>query len=153
VIFISCTECGFTVRVFGSDDAEMENLVGPGSDWYPDKFPCPKCEGSAAITSIEGKMLPNLKVIDLNPQEAFVAFSGGGLPPEWDCTVTSVQNVLVNSTIESVSLRPIAGTKRCCLDSITLRGGMRVYLASSVHGAAVYRIAGPHSYTKEAVGE
>jgi len=153
MIFIRCSNCAFTMRVFGSDSAEMEGLVGPKSEWYPDRYPCPKCGERARTVVLDAKMLANLNVLDLNPQEAFVAFSGGGLPGQGRCGAEVVKRALVGAIVKTVSVRHIKGTERCCLDSITLEDGKTLYLASSVYGAAVYRIAEPHSYVGEALGE
>lgn len=153
MILINCTNCAFTVRIFGSDESEMQGLVGPGSDWWPDKYPCTKCGGKMKVTTIDAKMLANLRVVDLNPQEAFVAFSGGGIPSDLNCTVESVKALLEGAVIEKVEAHTVSGTRRSLLNSITLKSGERIYLASSVHGAVVYRIASPHNYTKEALHE
>jgi hypothetical protein len=88
----------------------------------------------------------------LTPQEAFVAFAGGGLPEESECSAARVAQLLKGARVKDVTTRHIQGTSRCALDSIELEDGTKLYLGASTHGASVYRVQAPHSYTRGAGG-
>jgi hypothetical protein len=90
--------------------------------------------------------------ISLSVQEAFIAFSGAGLPEEGECSATRVHQLLTAQSIKDVQTRHIAGTSRCTLDYIELEDGTKLYLGASSHGACVYRVQPPHHYAEEKHG-
>ena len=149
MIFISCTlvDCGFVARIHGPDVAEADHLVGPGSQWYPDRYPCPVCGERCAFST--RTLEHNVSVIDLTPHEAFIAFSGAGLPEDSECSASRVAELLCSERIKSVSTRHIRGTNRCTLDRIVLESGVVLHLGASTHGACVYRVQQPSSYAEE----
>jgi hypothetical protein len=152
VIFFCCTsvDCLAVIRVTALDLEEFEHVIGQGSEWFPDKYPCPMCSERMAIST---KCLEqNPKMYDLTPQEAFAAFSGAGMPSEQECSATRVRELLLTKRVVDVSARHIRGTNRSTLDRIELEDGIVLHLASSTHGACVYRIQVPFSFT-EAVDE
>lgn len=147
MIFISCTStsCEFVARIQTPDETEADQLIGPSCDWYPDRYPCPVCDERCAIST---KNMSTARVRDLTVHEAFVAFNKVGLPGEHECGATVVEKLLREQRIVDVSVRHISGTNRCTLDRLTLDNGVALYLASSVHGACVYRITKPESYVE-----
>lgn len=149
MIFVACTsvDCDFVARVHGPDVEEVDHLIGPGSQWYPDKYPCPLCGERCAISTRCLEEKPN--TVDLTPQEAFIAFSGAGLPGEAECSSTRVEKLLTEHPIMRVHTRHIRGTNRCTLDRLELDDGSILHLGSSVHGACVYRVQVPSNYTED----
>lgn len=151
MFFIACTytECDFVAAITPSADEEVDYLIGPKSDWYPDRYPCPKCgERCAYCARLEGKDRPT---VTLTVREAFIAFSGAGLPDEQECSATRVEKLLYEHPISKVYTRHISGTNRCTLDRLELNDGTVLHLGSSSHGACVYRISGPPQFTKYAL--
>jgi hypothetical protein len=148
VIIIACQECASAVRIVGEND-ELNMLLGEGNaEWYPDNYPCPTatCKGKAELMDgIESAALRLLTIYDLNPQEAFAAFHGLGLPSERDCGPTAVKEALLNNRIKDVDVRLIRGSNRSVVHRLTLENGMILYLGSSPFGATVYRISVPQS--------
>jgi hypothetical protein len=151
VITIVCKTCGTAVRIMGIQE-EVSHLFGEQSEWYPDKYPCPRvgCNGrSEIVNSIESSALLTLDMHELTPQEAFAAFHGLGFPEEKDCGAEAIKQVFAQSSVKTVQTYTIRGTQRAIVQWIELENGIRLYLAGSAWGAMVYRISKPHSYTKK----
>jgi len=130
-----------------------ELLVGPDTEWWPDKFPCRKagCDGKAqVIESVEPDALAAFDVVELTPQEAFAAFHGLGTPEEQECGVLAVEQAF-QKPIKRVRAWNIKGAGRAVIDFIEFDDGTRLYIGSSPHGATVYRIAKTHSYAEAAL--
>jgi hypothetical protein len=152
MIIVACLPCGLVLRVMG-DPQELQ-LVGPESTFWPNSFPCPRCEKNS-IGMMETEADPNalsaLEVVDLTPQEAFIAFNGLGLPKEQNCTAERVEELF------GTPVRHIKGhqtnTNRFILEHIEFWDGTKLYLGAAPSGAIVYRIAPPSCYTKEALHE
>lgn len=147
MITLACLTCYLALQTTGEHD-ELDYLVGMRSDWYPDRYPCPRsgCGGNMVLTdTIEPAALAKLEIHHVNPQEAFQALQGMGLPEERHCDGPECQGALVGRTIKSVELQPITGAERSVLHSITLDNDVRVYVGSSPYGALIYRIAAPPS--------
>lgn len=145
MIFFCCTSisCDCVVRVHAPRTEEADLLIGPGSDWYPDRYPCPRCSEHMVFST---KLLEPGRVHDLTPHEAFICFSGAGLPEEGECSATFVHQLLTTKRIKDVQTRHVGGTNRCTLDHIEFEDGTKLYLGASTHGACVYRVQSPHSY-------
>ena len=153
MITIVCTQCGTAVRVMGISE-EVSHLFGEQSEWYPDKFPCPRvgCAGKAGIVeTIEPSALLTLDMHELTPQEAFAAFHGLGFPEEKDCSATAVEQAFARSPVKRVQTHKVKGTHRSIIQWFELEDNTRIYLAGSAWGALVYRISKPHSYAEEAL--
>jgi hypothetical protein len=148
MVFISCTSvsCDFVAGITVVDVDEAESLIGPKSEWYPDKYPCPTCGERCAFST--RKLDERRTQHFLNPMEAFVAFSGAGLPSEDECSSARVRGLLETKRVKSVVTRHIRGTSRCTLDCIELEDGTKLYLGASTHGACVYRVQSPHIYAE-----
>ena len=155
MIFTVCS-CGTALRIEGHDE-EVSSLVGKDSQWFPDKYPCPKCERNMRHTDLlASEDLPNLHVIDLTCAEAFVAFNGLGLPYERDCVHDSVVQLLGQKLVE-MDVSTIPGTNRSVVRSLKFECGHRLHLASGVEGAIAYRLTPPESVVdrvlKDMVGD
>jgi hypothetical protein len=149
VIYLACQSCDAVLRVCPGEEGEIESLLGTGSEWYPDRYPCPRCTGKCAFTTIMDPLrLAASCTIDLKPQEAFVALCGAGLPEEHDCGSTAVEQLFTSKKVTKVSTRQIRGSNRCVLDVVEFEDGTVAYLGSSTFGATIFRISKPHSYTK-----
>lgn len=151
MITIACLTCYMALRLSGEHD-EVDHLVGTKSEWYPNRYPCPRsgCGGVMTITdAVDAQVLTMLEIHDLNPQEVFQALQGMGLPAERACTEGVVRAALTGRSITSMDLQPLRNTMRSVLHSFTLDDGTRVYLGSSPYGAVVYRVAPPRSVVRE----
>lgn len=115
--------------------------MGPNSEWWPASYPCPKCRSLAhTIEAVGPDALAALDVYDLNPQEAYSAFNGLGLPQERECGPTAVRLAFQNP-IKFIKARLIKGSNRSVLDSIEFADGSVMYFGASPYGAIVYRIS------------
>lgn len=152
MIFIVCKNCGTAIRTSGEPD-QIRALFGESSDWYPDKFPCPKlgCDHNAEfVENVESMALATLSICDLSPEEAFSAFSGLGMPDEHECGPLAVQEAL-KSPIKKIDAKILKGSNRSIIYWLETEDGTRIYLGSSPYGAIVYRIAKRHSYAAGAI--
>lgn len=155
MIIVLCPRCSITLRVIGDSD-EVHALIGERSDFWPDKYPCPRCTTLATACleiDVEPSELERLGVRDLTAQEAFAAFNGLGLPEEQVCNKTLLENLLRERPVRSIGARDIDGSRRCYLHHIELWDGTRIYFGSGSGGAVVYRIAPPYSYTEQVTRE
>lgn len=148
MIYLKCssTSCNFVAGISSQGLVEIEALIGPNSEWYPDKYPCPKCGASCVLQ----KTCPPAagSITYLSAQEAFCAFSGAGLPVEQECGFSYVEKVLRTKRIVSVAGRQVRGTKHCLIDSLLLEDGTILFLSASAHGACVYKVQGSAAFTE-----
>jgi hypothetical protein len=130
-------------------------LVGKHSEFWPDKYECPKCGGRAVGQHEEDlpRAFQTAAIIDLTAEELFTALNGLGLPDEEPASAETVKSLLLNEKITAVSARNISNTKRCTIDSITFSSGVRICLAASTYGAVVYRVIQPPAYAKRVLQE
>ena len=143
MINIVCTDCGTAIRTTG-DEGEVQALLGEGTEWYPDQYPCPGCSSKASvIDSIDPSALKALNIFDLTAQEAYSAFNGLGLPEERECGPLAVREAF-KSAVVTIKCDLIKGSNRSVLKSIVFADGTRMYFGSSPYGATVYRIAKKH---------
>jgi hypothetical protein len=152
VIYIVCPSCLSALRVSPGTDNEAEELLGESCDWYPDKYPCPRCEQPCTLaTVVDSDTLRKLDVADVTPMEAFVALSGAGLPEEQDCSATAVGKLFTEKRVKAVATRLIRNSNRCAVDHIEFEDGCKAYFGASSHGAVVYRISRPGKYSDRVV--
>lgn len=160
MIAIVCTPCRFGVRVMPtkldpSSIRELEHLVGRGSSFWPDGYPCPRCGGKAR-GMLEQEVNPDLMAVlqlqEATPAEAFAAFNGLGFPDEQKCSLEAVQELLTRVPIVKVVGQDVLGMERALIDSFELQDGTRVYLGAGGEGVVIYRITRPVSYTQKALG-
>jgi hypothetical protein len=150
LIIIACFKCNIALRTSG-DEEEVHTLLGAGSEWYPNKYPCPRfgCTGLAEYsTGIQPTALAALELHEVTPQEAFAAFEGLGLPPERDCGETAVRGAF-EKKVTNVGVRQLRGRNRSVIDWIEFEDGTRLFLAASGDGAVAYRLAKKFSYVEK----
>jgi len=146
MIFIICKTCGFVLRISPGQEGEAESLFGRTSEWYPDRYPCARCDGTAELqATVEG---PFATPVDVSPGEALACLNGLGLPSERDCHGAYVSELLTSKRVTKVVTRSIPGARRCVIDHIDLEDGTKVYFGASTFGATVYRVTPPFSYVE-----
>lgn len=151
MITLACLECHLALRTCG-EPVEVDFLVGMKSEWYPDRYPCPRseCKGLMTLTDVmDPQVLPLLEIHDVSPQECFQALKGMGLPKERECGVLETIEAIKDKRVVGMDLYRLANDKRAVLTSILMEDGTRIYLGSSPQGALVYRIAIPYSKATE----
>ena len=151
MILVLCTACAIGIRVTG-EPIEVDFLVGPSSEYWPDRFPCPVC--SKLVTGfpeplVDDRIALVTRIVDLNPQEAFAAFHGLGLPEELNCTIEAINKQVRLHAVKSFSGRNVFGTTRCIIDYVEFVDGSRVYLGAGAEGACGYRFVLAPSYAKK----
>jgi len=152
MLIVPCLECFTAIRVLGEHD-RVDPLVGEGSEFWPDRYTCVACgrpcEGIAEIDAT-ADALARMKVRELTAEEYYAALMGLGTPDEMVCDAVTVRELL-RLKIKKVSGHTVQGTTRFCLTEIEVENGVRLYLGASSHGAIVYRITRPISYTERAL--
>jgi hypothetical protein len=135
---------------------ELDQLVGKRSDFWPNKYPCPKC-GEMMQGFIEKevdyRVFHMMKFKDITPQEAFAAFNGLGFPEEQKCSLASVQELLREKPVRRIIGTDVVGQERTIIDALELWDGTKVYFGSAPEGAVIYRITSPVSYTNRQLAE
>lgn len=151
MIYIVCRECKAGLRISPDALGELEALFGEGSDYYPNRYPCFRCERSIAqfVPAVDSAALVSLELFDVNPKEAFAAMNGLGLPGEQECSAAAVSALFMGCPGVSVKTRHIRNSHRCIIEYIELKDGTKIYLGSSALGAIVYRVSKPHSYAEQ----
>lgn len=155
MMLIVCTHCRLALRVIG-DQGEIESLIGRMSELAQLGYPCAGCgRQTEAIreTEADPEALSRMKVVDATPHEAFAAVYGLGLPSERACEPAVIDELLRTHRIVGVKLRPVPGSRRCCIDELTLEDGTRMFLGASSQGALVYRIVNRSSYAERVTDE
>jgi hypothetical protein len=153
---IVCPTCMLALRVEGTDDQELDTLIGKGSPFFPDNYECPQdgCVGKAKFfDSLEmtPRAIGALRIVDVTPGEAFAALNGVGLPEERSCLIEDVRDLL-SKGVKRVSGKNLLGTSRCIIDFIEIEDGSKIYLAPSGEGVTVYRTTRPFSYAARVGG-
>ncbi len=154
MIIVPCLECYTAVRVLGEAD-RVHMLVGTKSEYWPDHYTCVACGRSCeGILEIEATAdaLSRMKMRELTAEEYYAALQGLGTPDEMVCDAVTVRELL-RQPIKKVGGSTIAGTTRFCLTDIELESGVKLHFGASTHGAVVYRISRPISYTARALEE
>lgn len=154
MILIVCESCQLCLRVMGSRE-EVQSLVGEDSSFWPDQYPCPRCEKLIyAVRELEAdpRIFGLLTLVDVNAGEAFAALNGMGLPEEGDCRRGVLEDLLRTHPVKKLSGKDIPGTNRCRVDFIELWDNTRLYFAAGAEGAVVYRVVRPRSYVEKIDG-
>jgi hypothetical protein len=155
MIVVSCLPCALAIRVMPSSVSsmpalrEVRELVGDQSDFWPDKFPCPRCEKMCKgllEEMVDARVYTRMELRDLTAVEAFAAFNGMGFPDEQRCSLTAVRELLSAYPIRKVNGSEVSGQERAVLDSIELWDGTVLHLGASPAGAVVYRVVRPPNY-------
>lgn len=149
MIFILCPRCRCALRVTG-DAAEVYSLVGPESDFWPDKFMCFKCMKPAhGFLEGEVSIQAQIEVHEVSAQEAIAAIHGLGLPSEREVDKLIVDALLREHPVRRIAGKDVPGGQRVLLDYIELWDGTRLHFGGSNDGAVIYRITRPHSYAEK----
>lgn len=153
MILITCAT-PHVFRVVG-DPQEVCQLIGEQSEFWPDKYTCPRCQEEAKAIredDIDPDSLAGIDIQAIEAQEMFRAQNGLGLPDEQVCDRVTVEELLRATPIRKVAGHDIQGARRFCLEWFELADGTKMYFGASTHGAIVYRITRPISHVKEVLG-
>lgn len=149
MILILCPRCKCALRVTG-DLNEAYNLVGPSSEFWPDKFTCFRCEKPAqGFLESEVAIKAQIEIKEVSPQEAYAAIHGLGILEERDFDKLTIDALLREQPIRRIGGKDLAGGGRTVIDYLELWDGTRVHLGASHDGAVIYRITRPHSYVSK----
>lgn len=160
MIVITCLPCELAIRVLPENVAdvrsvaELDALVGEKSDFWPNKYQCPRCDQPAAglrEVSADPRALRLMTVRNLSPQEAFALFNGLGFPEEQQCSIEALQELLREQPVRRVIGRNITGATTVHVDAFELWDGTKIHFGAGAAGAVVFRIVRPPSYTKRAL--
>jgi hypothetical protein len=148
MIFLVCVSCRLGLRVLG-ESCETDFLVGKQSGFWPDRYPCPRCEQNISAqeeTSLAPSEVAQLELRDVGPQELFSALNGLGLPEEHECSFATVARLLQRYKIKTVIGEDVPGSGRSVIHSIELENGAKLHLGASPEGAVVFRNTPPQRY-------
>lgn len=157
-LVVLCSGCGAVFRCMQGGDpttGSVKMLVGEDSEFWPDKYVCPKCGAQAAGSHEEDmpRAVQVSSIVDLTAEELYSALYGLGLPNENNATLEMVNTVIRGTSIKKVVGKDIPNTGRCMIDYIELFGGVRIYLGASTHGAVVYRVVAKPTYAEKVLKE
>lgn len=147
MILIACEHCDHALRVTG-DPEEISCLLGEQSDFWPSKHTCFNCGKGASyclVAEATAAAMALLVIVDLNPQEAFAALTGFGLPGERTCCSEVVLPYFNQLGITVKGSQP-RGQSIFRVEELTFPDGTTMFLAPSAMGAVIFRIKRPHSY-------
>lgn len=154
MLLVACSNCYTAVRVMG-EEAHVDSLVGRASEFWPTGYTCVSCgkpcEGMSEVL-VDPALMAQMKVRDLGPNEYYSALLGLGTPDEMQCDATTVRELL-KQRVRHVGGFVVKGTTRFCMTDLEVEDGTKLYLGASTHGAVVYRIARPVSYTQKVLEE
>lgn len=153
-MLVPCLQCYSAVRVI-DDPTSIQLLVGKGSEFSPDKYPCVVCSElctAIAESEAEAEALQKLKVRDLNAQEYYAALNGLGTPDEMICDEATVTELLAKPVKKVVGYN-LPGTTRFLVETVEVEGGIKLHFGAGAAGAVVYRITRPTSYTQRALSD
>lgn len=162
MILIVCLPCAYAIRVMPSNvsDArsvqELEQLVGTRSEYWPNKYSCPRCDKPARgllEQDADPRVLRAMHVQEATPQEAFAAMNGLGFPDEQKCSLEAVQALLLETPVRKVIGKNVTGAERTIVDALELWDGTKVHFGAGAEGAVIYRITRPTSYAARVLAE
>jgi hypothetical protein len=154
LVVCSSLDCLTVTRILSQSADELVSLVGERSDFYPNRYSCPRCDTPASVV-YEGNVDPNqfkdFSVMELEAQDYFRFLMGVGLPEEQDCRIEVLQSIFHENKVKNIAGHSISGTKRFCVDWLEMENGTKLYFGSSTNGATIYRITKKPEYTKKAL--
>lgn len=162
MILIVCLPCAYAIRVMPSviTDAhsvqELDQLVGTRSEFWPDRYSCPRCDKPARglhERDADPRVLHSMHVQEATPQEAFAAMNGLGFPDEQKCSLEAVQALLLETPVRKVIGKNVSGAERTIIDALELWDGTKVHFGAGAEGAVIYRITKPTSYAAKVLAE
>ncbi len=142
MIYVIWPKARLVVRVTGQPD-RIGRLVGDGSPWYPDSYPCPlrgHHEDGVVAEAADASALGKVELRELTAEEAYVALSGLGFPEERDCRQCAVREQF-ELPVARVVTEPLPGTDRTLIRSIVFDDGSELFLGAAAEGAIAYRLA------------
>lgn len=148
--------CKTVTRIYANSAGELTGLVGEASGWWPDKYHCPNCEGTATAVyegQIDPKEFDGFNVRELEAQDFFRFMMGVGLPEESDCTLEVLTDVFKAGKVGKLAGHRIAGTKRFCVEWLEMEDGTRLYFGASAHGATIFRIVRKTNFAEKVTGD
>ena len=155
MILIVCLPCTLVIRVLPSVEeqqgGELESLVGRLSGFWPDKYPCPRCDKmmrGILESDADPNVLKLMTLKDLTPHETFAALNGLGFPDEQDCTMESLLGLMRAQPVRRLHGANVQGSTRCVIEVIELWDGSKIYLGGCPEGAVAYRATRPVSAVK-----
>lgn len=155
MIVVCCHNCMLALRVIG-EPLEVHSLVGQNSDFWPNKYTCPRCLFTSAVGCVEsalsGDQLNEFELMDLSAHELFAALNGLGLPDEQECSLETVTALLKEHHVKRVVGADVLQTSRCVLFMLELANGTRLHFGSGPEGAVIYRNVPPQSYAEKIRG-
>lgn len=149
MIVIACSKCSHALRVNG-EVRDVDSLVGQGSEYWPDKYPCYNCgeKASGFLTpEVSALAMQALIITDVSPEEAFAALNGLGIPSERTCCEEVILPYFESVGIQ-VKGKQMRGQTRFILEELTFPDGTRMQIGASPQGAIIYRLVKRHSYVK-----
>jgi hypothetical protein len=155
MILVVCIPCNFVIRIMPTHAAnamgerEVNQLLGPDSNLWPNGFECVKCGKNATgmlERAADPKVLRTMELRDLTPHEAFAAFNGLGLPEEQHCSLESVQALLTEQPVRRVIGSTVKGQERTIIDALELWDGTKLHFSAGGEGAVIYRVVRSTSY-------
>lgn len=155
IVCAALQDCESVFRVLG-DWAEVQTLVGPRSEFWPQGYTCPKCGGpaqGAMESDIDPRVLAGFQIREVEAQEMYRAQYGMGLPEEMDCRREVIEQALRENPIRRVSGHEVAGANRFVLEYLELWDGTKLYFGASSHGAIVTRVVKQQSHVAKVLKE
>ena len=140
MIVIVCIPCALAVRVLPSvkEAGEIDSLIGRHSHFWPDRYICPRCEGSMRGMlehEADVRALSLMELRDLTAQEAFQLFEGLGFPDEQNCTVEALTELMRAQPMRKIQGRNVLGSTRALVEYLELWDGTKIYLGAAPDGA------------------
>lgn len=149
MITVSCPGCKHALEVHG-DHAEIHSLVGAGSEFASSGYHCYNCGGDAVsclTAQVSAAALRELIITRVNPQEAYAALNGFGVPAERVCC-EDVVDPLFSSVGLTVKGGRVPNTLLYRVEEITFPNGDTMFLAPSPLGVVIHRVRKRHSYAE-----
>ena len=149
-----CSACGTVVRVLG-DSQQVELLVGSRSQFWPDRYVCPKCDGAAVgCEQPTAEMLsgvPGETLFELSAEEALALHMGLGVPSERRVSVELLDETLREHVVQW-GLGIDVSSGRVYINWLETKAGTRVFLGAGPCGAVAYRVKPKQRYA-ERIGD
>jgi len=150
MLLVICASCRAALRISGGE-FEDTRLVSEGSEFWPDKYPCPFCDRAATAyrpSDISPDALRLMTVYELGPVEAYAAFQGLGMPHERELSPDLLDSLLREKPVRRVVSAPVPGSRHLLIDHLELWDGTKVFFGAGAVGAVVFRVRSPPHYTK-----
>jgi len=145
VLYLRCTGCDSDY--LSHLTTEQESLVGVGSEFYPDKYVCPRCNAACEVHRTYCKV-DSRECLQLEADELYAALHGLGLPEQLDCAKATVEQLFRSRTCVRIGGHDLPHDRRIAIDYFEFDDGTRAYLACSSFGPVIYKVVRLPNYTK-----